>query len=179
MKVFIFFSLVIAGMILGCIYGIIHDQITYSISPEFYTKVRFWQMDINSDLPRIGVAKVGILNTWFYSLVISIVLSLAGLIHSTNKIIVRYTMQSFIIAISFALISGIAGWIIVYFFSFQDFDNLKLPQTIDSDKPFKTVQLIHNFSYMGGIIGMLIGLGWQFYNKKKDTDFFGRASDDL
>ena len=136
-------------------------------------------MNIDHTIPRVGVAKVGILNTWSYSLVISIVLALAGLIHANTKKTIQYTTQSFFIAIAFAFISGITGWLIAYFFSIQDFDNLKLPQNIDDGKPFKTVQLIHNFSYMGGIIGMLIGLGWQFYKRKIDTEFFGRNSDDL
>jgi hypothetical protein len=34
----IFFTIIIAGL-----YGIIHDQITYSISPEYFTKFKYRQ----------------------------------------------------------------------------------------------------------------------------------------
>jgi len=51
-------------------YGIIHDQITYSISPEYYTKFKFYQFGLiksPNDFvhnPRQMAIIVGIMATW-------------------------------------------------------------------------------------------------------------------
>src|SRR4051812_31777466 len=102
MRIFTVFILIAAGTIMGLIYSIIHDEITYSLSPEFYLKVRFGQMNIETGSPRIGVAKVGLLNTWFYSLTISTVLAMAGLFHKDVNNVYKYTFQSFFISVSIA-----------------------------------------------------------------------------
>ena len=74
--------LLIIAPILGGVYGIVHDQITYTISNEYYSKFKFiqfgldnWGMgenigtentpEIKLNNPRIGAAIVGFLATWW------------------------------------------------------------------------------------------------------------------
>jgi len=177
MKTIIFAALVFVSTIIGIIYGIIHDELTYTLCPEFYTKVRFEQLNITNSSPRIGVALVGIINTWLYSLIIGSVLATAGLFHSNNKKNIHYTLQSFAISVFCSFAFGMIGFILYRIFPEQEMDNFKLPDTIIDIRNFRAVQVIHNFSYMGGIIGMFVGIGWQFYKRKKDNSYFGRASD--
>lgn len=59
-----------AGLLAGC-YGIIHDQITYTISPEYFTRMKFDQfraVDFGFP-PRIFVAEIGFLATWWVGLI--------------------------------------------------------------------------------------------------------------
>ena len=49
------------GAIVGGLYGILHDQITYSISPEYFTRLKFFQFHY-ADFglpPRYFVAEIG------------------------------------------------------------------------------------------------------------------------
>lgn len=55
----------LVGGIVGGIYGIVHDQITYSISPEYFTKLKFDQFDYAGLGDRIFVATIGFLATWW------------------------------------------------------------------------------------------------------------------
>ena len=57
---------VIGGLLAG-MYGILHDQITYSISPEYFTHLKFDQFHYaNFGLPqRVFVAEIGFLATWW------------------------------------------------------------------------------------------------------------------
>ena len=53
------------GSLLAGVYGIIHDQITYSISPEYFTRLKFSQFHY-ADFgfpPRVFVAEIGFLAT--------------------------------------------------------------------------------------------------------------------
>ena len=69
--------LVIIGLapLIGGIYGILNDQLTYTISPEYYTQFKFYQFGlidfVNDTNPRIGVSVVGFLATWWVGLPMS------------------------------------------------------------------------------------------------------------
>lgn len=59
----------LGGLAAG-VFGILHDQITYTISPEYFTRMKFDQFR-NADFgfpPRILVAEIGFLATWWVGL---------------------------------------------------------------------------------------------------------------
>ncbi|MGB0763409.1 MAG: hypothetical protein ACPGO0_05625, partial [Acidimicrobiales bacterium] len=57
----------VAGALIAGLYGIIHDQITYTISPEYFTKLKFYQFEyVDFGLPnRAFVLFIGFLATWW------------------------------------------------------------------------------------------------------------------
>ncbi|HEY6172439.1 MAG TPA: hypothetical protein VIX80_09295, partial [Candidatus Kapabacteria bacterium] len=97
-------------------YGIIHDQLTYSISPEYYTKFKFFQfglLDSGKEAqfsnPRIQVSVVGFMATWWMGLPVGLILGLVGLIHTDRKQMFRATMMAICIAIVVAFATGLIG----------------------------------------------------------------------
>jgi hypothetical protein len=65
MKFIIFVLLFIAICFISGIYGFLHDQISYTVSPEYFTHLKFHQFNIpNSLYNRIGAGIVGIMATW-------------------------------------------------------------------------------------------------------------------
>src|SRR5215210_7232804 len=58
------------GALTAGLYGIVHDQITFTISPEYFTKLKFKQFQYAdfgfSD--RLFVAVIGFLATWWVGL---------------------------------------------------------------------------------------------------------------
>ncbi len=105
-KLLSFILVLILAPIIAGIYGIINDQITYTISPEYYTKFKFVQFNlmerslgknigtINSpeiklENPRIGVSIVGFLATWWVGFIIALVLGALGLFHKNYKLILK------------------------------------------------------------------------------------------
>jgi hypothetical protein len=63
---------VIGGLIAGC-YGIAHDQFTYSISPEYFTKLKFKQFHY-ADFGwgnRAFAATIGFLASWWVGAIIA------------------------------------------------------------------------------------------------------------
>src|SRR6202521_2478913 len=57
----------VVGSLLSGLYGILHDQATYSISHEYFTRLKFLQFHYaNIGLPpRVFVAEIGFLATWW------------------------------------------------------------------------------------------------------------------
>ena len=59
------------GALIAGLYGVVHDQITYSMSPEYFTRVKFFQFHY-ADFglpPRSFVAEIGFLATWWVGLI--------------------------------------------------------------------------------------------------------------
>lgn len=170
-KSIIFVILLIIGILLGSIYGIIHDQISYSISNEYYIKFKFIQFGIINLPDRFSVSIVGIFATWWMGLIIGFILGITGLIHKDYKKMLKCSLQSFIITILIAFIVGIIGLFYGFIYlsnqPLEYFQNWFIPNNLENFKNFIAVGSMHNFSYLGGLIGMIIGIIWQFIKKNK------------
>ncbi len=164
-RTLIFFSFALLGTMLACMYGVLHDQITYTISPEFYHLIRFPKYGITVDAGRWGVAQVAIINTWKIGLLVSTVISFAGLIHSNNPKIIRYTLEAFVLAISIAAFMSLVGYV---FGKFNQDQLSKLSDHVVGKEGFLVVQTIHNFTYIGSLLGMFAAIYFQFYRRKRN-----------
>ena len=60
-------AVAVCGAMVAGVYGILHDQITYTISPEYFSKFKFDQFRYAEiGLPdRVFVAEIGFLATWW------------------------------------------------------------------------------------------------------------------
>jgi len=167
--------ILIIAPILGGIYGILHDQITYSISNEYYTKFKFIQFGLenwglgqnigtenNAEIilksPRFGASIVGTLATWWVGMIIGIILGLVGLIHKNGKNMFRTTMKAFLLTTGIALLTGIIGLGYGKLFLTENRPNWNLPENLIDFDNFIMVGSMHNFSYLGGLIGLIIGI---------------------
>ena len=167
--------ILIIAPILGGVYGVIHDQVTYSISEEYYTKFKFIQFglenwglgenigtilnpEIKLDNPRFGASIIGVLATWWVGMIIGIILGLVGLIHRNGKMMFKTTMKALFITVGVALLTGITGLGYGKLFLIENKPNWYLPETLIDLDSFIMVGSMHNFSYLGGLIGLIIGI---------------------
>lgn len=164
-RILIFLGLASLGTILSCVYGVLHDQITYTISPEFYHLIRFPKYEIPLEAGRWGVVRVAIINTWSIGLLVSVVVAFAGLIHSNNPKIIRYTLNAFALAMSVAIFMSLVGYA---FGRFNQNQMSKLADHIIGKENFLIVQTIHNFTYIGSLLGMLGAIYFQFFRRKRN-----------
>ncbi|MEM7374603.1 MAG: hypothetical protein AAF587_38780 [Bacteroidota bacterium] len=183
-KLIVLILILIISPILAGVYGIVHDQITYTISNEYYTKFKFiqfglddWGMgqnigteespEIKLNNPRFGAAIVGFLASWWVGLIIGILLGLIGLIHRNGQEMFRITMKAAFITIGIALIAGVFGLIVGKLIIPQDPPFWYLPDNLIHRTHFIMVGSMHNFSYLGGVIGMIISIIYSIRQKKK------------
>lgn len=167
-KLLTLIALVTIACLLGGVYGILHDQLTYSISNEYYTKFKFYQFGLsyvgNEAIfpnPRIEVSVVGFLASWWMGIPIGAGLGLIGLIHDDWKSMLRITLKAFLITLLIAFTTGLIGLAYGYFYLADqprtDFQNWIIPDNLVDFKHFIMVGSMHNFSYLGGLVGLFGG----------------------
>jgi len=151
-------------------YGILHDQITYSISPEYFTKLKFHQFQ-NTDFGfpvRVRVAEIGFLATWWVGFFSAWFLARIAVPAWPEKIARRKVLAGVSIILAFALSSGLAGgWLGSLRRSNPDFSAWQSYAVLlgVNDLPaFVQVAYIHNAGYIGGLLGLVAAL--VFLNRK-------------
>lgn len=170
-KIGVLVFIIILSVLLGAAYGIAHDQLTYTISPEFYTKFMFYQLELfdegigpTGEL-RYTVTLAGIMSTWWVGLIIGVVLGAIGMRQAIWQRMLGRTLLAMLLAIFIAALVGLSGLL----YGFLTFPNLS-PETILSITPedvidasnFYIVSCMHNFSYAGGAIGLLVAGVWSW-----------------
>lgn len=162
-KIFNVFAITIISAIIAGIYGILHDQLTYTISPEYYTKFKFIQFALTEErvpikYPRFYVAVTGWMATWWVGLIIGFILSLFTLFQKEN--IYKTTLKAIVVVLLVAFITGLAGLICGYTFVSDLFSPMEwyYPENVIDKKSFTAVGTMHNFSYTGGLMGLVVGI---------------------
>ena len=170
----VFVSMLIAGT-----YGAMHDQLTYSISHEYYTKFKFYQfgilddqMNVDISNPRVSVAIVGFLATWWTGFWIGLILGLVGLVHPTWKEMLRVTCRGLLITLVIAFFVGLLGLlyglIVLAHRPRSYFENWYIPDNVVDLPSYIAVGSMHNFSYLGGGIGLIVAAIYSIRKRKRE-----------
>ena len=170
--------LIIAPLTAG-LYGMIHDQLTYTLSPEFYTKFKFHQFGLieegmNADIqnPRIKVAIVGFSATWWIGLLIGFVLATIGLMHDNVKVMLKTSLLAFTIIIAITMSTGVMGWFYGHYVASHErpesYPHWFIPEHLKDYESFVTVGWIHNSGYMGAVVGLLIAVVFSIITHRKN-----------
>ncbi len=154
------------GALLAGLYGVFHDQITYSISPEYFTRLKFAQFHY-ADFglpPRIFVGEIGFLASWWVGFIAAWFLARIAVPAFPPRLAFRYILRGSLIIFSTALVASIIGYVYGLwrssgsdFSAWQRFTStygvLDLPS-------FVRVAYIHNASYLGGLIGLVVAIAY-------------------
>lgn len=169
--------------LIGGVYGILHDQLTYTVSPEYYTKFKFYQFGLLAQgdetvfpNPRFQVAIVGFMATWWMGLPIGLILGLVGLSYKSSQQVFWVTMRSILVTIVVAFATGILGLGYGKFYLSNRGVNWWLPDNLVDTESFIAVGSMHNFSYLGGLIGVFAGVAYSLKTKRRDCGGFKPAS---
>jgi len=152
------------GALIAGVYGVVHDQITYSLSPEYFTCLKFVQFHY-ADFglsPRFFVAEIGFLATWWVGFIAGWFLARMALpqwspVESRSRI-----LRGFGIIFACAFIASLLGFGLGLLRG-PNADYSAWQEFVESrgivDLPgFVRVAYIHNASYLGGLIGLILAL---------------------
>jgi hypothetical protein len=152
---------VVVSALLAGVYGIVHDQLTYSISHEYFTKFKYVQFGFEPAWfggHRPTVAVIGFLATWWFGLFIGVGLGLVALLLPDAETMRRALTKAIGLVYCTAVLAGCAGFLYGrYYLSHTDV-NWWLPEKLIHKNDFITVGAIHNGSYAGGLAGLLVGI---------------------
>ncbi len=155
----------LVGGIIAGIYGILHDQITYSISPEYFTKLKFEQFRY-ADFglgDRVFASTIGFLATWWVGFIAAWFLARRLLPGQPRDRALCQIRTGIVCIIVFGLAFGIAGYgyglwrgpdadYSSWAWAFHE-------RNITDMSSFVRVAYIHNASYLGGFLGLVFALG--------------------
>jgi hypothetical protein len=152
------------GSLFAGAYGILHDQITYSISPEYFTRFKFAQFHY-ADFglpPRVFVAEIGFLATWWVGFLAGWFISRVVVPAFPSHIAVRHTARAFLTILAFALTAAGVGYVLgLLRQSYPDssgWQEFATNHGIKDLPSFVRVAYIHNASYLGGLVGLLAAI---------------------
>lgn len=168
--------LITVSCLIAGVYGIFHDQITFTISPEYYTKYKFIQFGLTEfGMPerknRVMAAIVGWMATWWVGLILGIILSLTGLIHKTWQQMFKVTLKAILINLLVSFVFGILGYLYALAFMPHEWEDYlsfwDVPYEIVDITNYLRVGCIHNFGYLGGVIGLPIAIAFSIKSKRR------------
>ena len=156
------FGMALLGSIIAGIYGILHDQVTYSIGPEYFTKLKFKQFHY-ADFglgDRVFASCIGFLATWWVGFIIGWFLSRRLIPNQDRATAYRGILKGFAIVFASGLLAGGIGYLYGTSIELNGPHSLWQPVferfQINDPAGFVRVAYIHNASYLGGFIVSLI-----------------------
>jgi hypothetical protein len=182
-KFLVLLLILIIAPLIGGLYGIIHDQFTYTISNEYFTKFKFYQfglMDVGNEAifpnPRIQVSIIGFLATWWLGIPIGLILGFEGLRNKDAKTMFSNTFRALLVNVLSVFIVSIVGFAYGYLYlrnlPIENFSSWYIPDNIIDVKSYINVCAMHNFSYVGGILGLIVALIYSSRRRKKTHSSF-------
>ncbi|QEG41014.1 hypothetical protein [Roseimaritima ulvae] len=160
---------VIACLLAG-LYGAVHNQISYTVSPEYFTQFKFQQFRIDNGIPeRVGAAIVGWNAAWWMGIVIGTILIPFGLLIPGNANYFWAMIRVFGVVAATTLLVGLAALAVAFIVvdtevagEISRYDN----EMID-DVAFARAGTMHNFSYLGGLVGIITGGVTVFWQRRR------------
>ncbi len=159
-------SIPCACLIAG-IYGILHNQISYTVSSEYFTHFKFQQFGLIHFYDRLGAALVGWAASWWMGGVTAILFIPLTLGISEP----RQTMNALIRGIGIVLACALSMGLIALLWALTAIDDqfaphYQVPEGVSNRAAFLQAGTMHNYSYLGAFIGIGIGM-WYIRNFRK------------
>lgn len=169
-KIAVYCVMFFLAAVIASIYGMLHNQVSYTFSEEYFTQFKFKQFGVfwAAQTPRAGAAYIGALATWWMGCLFFVVLGFLGfLFHSPLQMAINLS-KSFLVVMIVALLTGFIGLAVGYY----QVNEQTISQYIQWVKPgvtnpiqFVRVGFMHNASYWGGLTGLLAGIAYLIFCK--------------
>ena len=154
----------LVGALIAGGYGVLHDQITYTLSEEYFTKFKAEQFAwADFGWPRrIYVSEIGFLATWWVGLVAGWFLARLTVPHLPRAVAVGRCYVGFGIVFVVALVGGLVGawwgWNRMHDANLGEWRSFSGAYGVRDLRHFVWVGFIHNCSYAGGLVGLIAAL---------------------
>ena len=154
----------VIGAIIAGLYGVVHDQITYSISPEYFTRLKFLQFHY-ADFgfqARVFVVEIGFLATWWVGLIAGWFLARIAVPAFPAEKARSGVLLGFAIVFAGGSIAALAGFLLGLRLgpesALSNWQGFTTSLGVVDLPNFVRVAYIHNASYLGGLIGLIVAL---------------------
>lgn len=165
---------VMATSLLAGLYGAIHDQVSFTVSSEYFTKFKYAQFGFHPagfGGHRPTVAVIGFLATWWVGLFIGLFLGGTALLQPDSIHMRKAIQRGVVITLATAALCALLGLCFGWFLLDGAPRGWRLPPDVVDTHAFLAVGSMHNCSYGGGVLGLILALTdmeWR-RNKRKSV----------
>ena len=156
----------LVGSLIAGVYGIVHDQITFSLGYEYFTEFKFHQFHYldKSQPERLVVAEIGFLATWWVGFFAGWFMGRLTIPHMPLGIAARRSLKGVLVMIITAVIFASGAYAIAPTDTedprISAWESLLEHTDVIDVVAFVQVGYIHNASYLGGLVGLIVALVW-------------------
>lgn len=151
----------VGAIVAGC-YGILHDQVTFSISREYFTKMKFEQFAAaDFGFPeRVFVGEIGFLATWWVGFIAAWFLARMAVPVWPGRMAWRKVFAAVSIMLAIAFVTAVIGYVIGGNPGVDGpfWRSMCERMEIRDVAAFVRVGYIHYASYLGGLIGLVVAV---------------------
>ena len=166
-KTAIFVAFLVAAALAAGAFGVLHDEISYTVSSEYFTKFKFLQFHLlDAEVPeRLRAAEVGFLASWWMGVPLGLLTGLAGFIQPSPSQMAKALLLSLVVITGFTLTFALGG--LVYGFlktttlDLGNYSGWFVPEGLEHPRNFICAGYMHNSAYLGGVAA--IPVAWLFH----------------
>lgn len=159
--------------LLAALYGAVHNQISYTVSPAYFHEFKFLQFRTAPEFHnRLGAAGVGVAASWWMGLFIALPVYMTCLFVPGTAAFVKTYLRACVVVVSVTLAMGLGALAVGYAYM----DAAHLPwfmqgRAVSDPLGFARAGQMHNFSYLGGAVGALAGVGYALISARRQRRF--------
>jgi hypothetical protein len=165
---FLTFALFLVLAILSAgVFGALHDQISYTVSHEYFTRFKFPMFNLlDASIPeRVRAAEVGFLATWWMGIPLGLLTGAAGFMHRNAGHMRRALLWSLPVIVGFTLLFALAGLSYGYLqtrtIDPSAYSGWYTPAGVEHLRRYLCAGYMHNAAYLGGVAA--IPVAWAFH----------------
>jgi hypothetical protein len=169
------YTVLLAAVAAALCYGAINDQVTVTISPEYflYGKELFKVIGDNPPAAQLRweAAKIGLKATWTVGLIFGVVLLLANNPYRTlprlkNRQLLIYLPMILAVAATLGVVGGLLGYYGYLTKLDSDFGDM-VDANLFRPRRFMSAWGVHLGGYVGGLVGTMVSALWIVGRRRK------------
>ncbi len=168
LKAEVFYRFVVASLLVAGAFGALHDQISYTVSSEYFTRFKFFQFSLQYPwIPeRLRASIVGILASWWMGVPLGVLIGFGGYIQPTPAQMQRALALSLRLTVILTAVAALVGLAYGYITTAaslnpDDYRNWYIPQGLQQPRRYLCAGHMHNAAYVGGLLS--IPAAWIFH----------------
>ncbi len=156
-RLFSFCLLLIGACFLAGAYGALHNQISFTVGPDYFYHLKFQQFNIpDGTAPRIGAALVGWEASWWMGIVLGMPIGFLVQFMPDLRAQRNVFFLACLMCVTSALAMGVGSLLIEW--PPENFEFMIIPEAAENPEGYLRAAIMHSFSYLGGLIGGAVAL---------------------
>jgi len=152
--------IIIFSTIVASLFGAIHNQISYSVSSEFFKNFLFGIFGTNEwniKNERLEASIVGVIGSYWVGVILGIIYTIIFLFMKTENNL-NNIKNAILINIGFAFLGSLIAYLIAKFFiKFED-SGVFIDFGTQNPQNYLEAAFMNTGSYFGGVVGIIIGI---------------------